>query len=106
MSGRSCPSRPMRRRSGSSRAQKAYLTQLRQNGIRLGVATSSAEELFVPALKNNGIYDWFTAFATTKEAGRGKEFPDVYCLAARRLGLRPSECAVFEDTLTGLKGGC
>lgn len=83
---------------------KAYLTQLRQNGIRLGVATSSAEELFVPALKNNGIYDWFTAFATTKEAGRGKEFPDVYCLAARRLGLRPSECAVFEDTLTGLKG--
>ena len=83
---------------------KAYLARLRQNGIRLGVATSSARELFVPALKNNGIYDCFTAFATTKEAGKGKDFPDVYCLAARRLGLGPSECAVFEDTLTGLKG--
>lgn len=83
---------------------KAYLARLRESGARLGVATSAAEELFIPALKSNGVFDWFTAFATTKEAGRGKEFPDVFDLAARRLGLSPSVCAVFEDTLPGLRG--
>ncbi|MCI8331822.1 MAG: HAD family phosphatase [Clostridiales bacterium] len=81
---------------------KEYLTNLYQRGISLGVATSSAKELFMPALQNNQIAHLFSAFATTKETATGKECPDVYHLAAKRLGKTPAECAVFEDTLLGV----
>ncbi len=76
---------------------KEYLEALHKMGVRLAVATSSARELFVPALKRNGIWELFSATVTTAEVGRGKEFPDVYLKAADLLGARPEDCAVFED---------
>ena len=33
----------------------------------------------------------------------GKHSPDIYLECARRMGVSPSECAVFEDILTGIK---
>lgn len=83
---------------------KEYLTFLKARGAKLGVATSSAEELFIPALKNNGIYDCFSAIVTTRQVSRGKKFPDVYLETARQMNVKPEECAVFEDTLSGLQG--
>ena len=70
---------------------KAYLTQLRQRGVRLAVATALSEELYVPALKNNGIYGWFDAFTTLNECGGREGEPKIYC-------------AVFEDILEGIEG--
>lgn len=35
----------------------------------------------------------------------GKPAPDMYLEAAKRLGVRPSECLVFEDALTGARSG-
>lgn len=83
---------------------KAYLTQLRQRGVRLAVATALSEELYVPALKNNGIYGWFDAFTTLNECGGRKGEPKIYRRAAKKLGLDPSDCAVFEDILEGIEG--
>ena len=82
---------------------KAYLESLSSRGVRLGIATSSTPELFVPALENNGILRLFSAIATTSEVPHGKDRPDVYLLAAERLGMVPSECIVFEDTLPGIR---
>lgn len=81
-----------------------YLEVLSSYGVRMGVATSAVPELFVPALRRNGIYGFFSAFAMTSEVSRGKNFPDVYLLAAERLGLNPGKCAVYEDTLAGISG--
>lgn len=83
---------------------KAYLSQLKQKGVRLAVATALTEELYVPALKNNGIYGWFDAFTTLDECGGRKGEPEIYLAAAKKLGLAPSECAVFEDILEGIEG--
>ena len=82
---------------------KAYLESLSSRGVRLGIATSSTPELFAPALENNGILRLFSAIATTSEVPHGKDRPDVYLLAAERLGMVPSECIVFEDTLPGIR---
>lgn len=82
---------------------KEYLQKLHASGIPLAVATSSAEELFLPALERNGVKDLFSAFVTTGQVGRGKNFPDVYLEAAKRLGVSPNECAVFEDVLAAIK---
>lgn len=84
---------------------REYLDSLRAEGIKLGVATALAEELYVPVLKNNGVLDYFEGFASVCEAARGKGFPDVYLLAAERLGTPPQECVVFEDVLPGIRGG-
>ncbi|MBR4429087.1 MAG: HAD family phosphatase, partial [Clostridia bacterium] len=42
-----------------------YLQALSDSGVKLAVATTSREELFVPCLKRNKVYRLFSAFATT-----------------------------------------
>ena len=83
---------------------KEYLLFLKKRGVSLAVATASSESLYVPALKNNGIYDLFDAFTTVNEVKRGKGFPDIYWKSVEKLGLAPGDCAVFEDIYAGLKG--
>ena len=82
----------------------AFLERQRQKGVRLAAATSSEEALFAPCLSRLGIADWFENVTTVREVARGKGFPDIYELAARRLGLPPADCAVFEDILKGVEG--
>lgn len=74
-----------------------YLKKLKGEGKRLCVATASHNELLVPALKRCGAYELFDDIITIDDVCRGKEFPDIYLEAARRLELKPSECVVFED---------
>lgn len=81
-----------------------FLKYLHDNKIKIALATASTESLYVPVLKNNGVYDYFDAFVSTEEVSRGKGFPDVYLLAAEKLGLTAGECAVFEDIADGIKG--
>lgn len=83
---------------------REYLDFLTERGVKLGVATASAKELYGPVLKNNGVYDYFDGFASVREVSRGKGFPDVYLLAAERLGTDPADCIVFEDVLPGIRG--
>lgn len=91
-------------RVGLKKGAGAFLERCRHKGIRLAVATASHEELFVPALKNNGVYDCFDAIVTLREVNRGKGFPDIYEKAAQRLSLPPCRCAVFEDIYAGIRG--
>ena len=82
---------------------KEYLQKLADEGIKLGIATSSARELFLPCLKRHGVDHLFSAITETREAARGKNFPDPYLLAAERLQIPPENCAVFEDILEGVR---
>lgn len=82
---------------------REYLAYLKAKEIKLAVATSSPEGLFLPCLENNEIFEFFDTIVTTMEVARGKDFPDVYEEAANRLSLKPSECVVFEDILKGIR---
>lgn len=82
---------------------KEYLDKLRNTGIVLAVATSLPVVLYEPVLKNNGIYNWFSSFCSTDEVTRGKEHPDVFILASQKMKISPQYCAVFEDTLPGVR---
>lgn len=75
---------------------RELLCLLKDRGMKLAVATSSEADLYMPALKANGIDRFFDCIVDTSTT-RGKDFPDVYLLAAKRLKLLPCECAVFED---------
>ncbi len=82
---------------------KELLQVLHQNGIKIALATAASPRLYIPALKNNGIYELFDALSCTEETKRGKGFPDVYLLAAEKLGVKPCDCVVFEDIIPGIK---
>lgn len=83
---------------------REYLLHLRGKGVKLGVATALHLESIESVLKNNHIYDMFESFTMLQEVSRGKGFPDIYLLAAQRLGLLPEDCIVYEDILTAIKG--
>ncbi|MAE16262.1 MAG: HAD family hydrolase [Deltaproteobacteria bacterium] len=83
------------------------LTQhLHEAGIPQAVATSSGQELY--NIKTAHLQQWFNAFQTVvngddPEVKEGKPAPDIFLLAAKRLGFNPSECLVFEDAPSGTK---
>ncbi|MDR3644966.1 MAG: HAD family phosphatase [Clostridia bacterium] len=83
---------------------KEYLLYLKAQGIKLGTASALPEALYAPVLKNNGVYGLFDAFCCTDEVPRGKESPDIYLLAAEKLGVAPCDCIAFEDVLPGIRG--
>ena len=83
---------------------REYLAQLKESGAKLAVATSLPPMLREPAMKHVGIFDYFDEVVSVDDAGDvGKDQPDVYLLAASRLGVEPEECTVFEDLLIGMR---
>lgn len=81
-----------------------FVRALRARDVRIAAATALTEELYGPALRRLGLEDCFDAFSCCAEVSRPKGFPDVYLLAAERLGVPPPSCAVFEDLLIGIRG--
>jgi len=84
---------------------KEYLEILKEQGIHIAGATSSDPELFEPALLHNEVLHFFEHIATVRDVnGRGKEYPDVYEAAVRKVQCVPSDSIVFEDILKGIQG--
>lgn len=83
---------------------KDFLQKAHNRGIKMAVATSSDRELFIPTLARENIIDYFDDIVTVGEVERGKEFPDVYLEAAKRINADVEESVVFEDILTAIKG--
>lgn len=82
---------------------KNYIKQLFKNGVKMGIATASNPEFYMPVLKREGVFEYFTAFADGSDNVRNKDFPDIYLLCAERLGKSASECIVYEDVIKGIK---
>ncbi len=81
-----------------------YLKRLYDRGVKLAIATASQEDLFMPALVRLGADKFFSACATVGECGRTKEYPDIYELACRKLGVSTAETVVFEDICAAICG--
>lgn len=81
-----------------------YLKMLHSKGIKMAFATASEKVVCEQTLKNHGIFDFFTASAYVSEINIGKTQPDIYFLAAERIGVSPEECIVFEDIIEGIRG--
>lgn len=80
---------------------REYLELLKTRGVAMGIATSLTWPLLEAAMKNNGIYGYFDDIAFCDESA-SKETPDVYLLAAERIGAKPEDCIVFEDAPSGI----
>ena len=82
-----------------------YVRYLVRTGARLAVATTLPPELSAPALQHVGLAEFFDTVVSVGEIGNvGKGKPDIYLTAARRIGVMPSWCTVFEDVLDAVRG--
>jgi HAD superfamily hydrolase (TIGR01509 family) len=70
---------------------------------RLALASNSPARLCELVLERLGIAGYFDTVVSVDDVEHGKPAPDVYLLAARRLGVQPRECLAFEDTPTGAR---
>lgn len=77
---------------------------LRTEKIRIAVATGSLVRIVRENLKLLGIEEFVEEIATSEDCDNGKPAPDVFLLAAKKLGVAPADCLVVEDAGNGLQG--
>jgi HAD superfamily hydrolase (TIGR01509 family) len=80
------------------------LDTLDARGIRYAVASSGSHEKMRLTLGITGLLPRMLGRITSAtEVAHGKPAPDVFLLAAERLGVAPSGCVVIEDSLLGIQ---
>lgn len=72
-------------------------------GIPRAVATSTRRPLAMRKLAAAGLLPYFAEVATSSDVAAPKPAPDVYLLAASKLGVAPARCLVLEDSPTGVR---
>ena len=79
------------------------LDWLEEERLPKAVATSTRRSRAIPKLSSAGLATRFGALVGGDEVARGKPAPDIFLLAAERLGASPSSCLVLEDSAPGVR---
>ena len=79
----------------------AVMKELRERGVKIAVASSSRNTPTI--LERIGLTDFFDAKADGNDIERSKPDPEVFQVAAERLGLEPDVCLVVEDADAGVE---
>ena len=80
-----------------------YLSWLKENGVRMCIATVTDRYLVEETLERLGILHYFSEIFTCAEVGYGKDKPIIYRKALEHLDTAKNETYVFEDSLFALK---
>ncbi len=81
-----------------------FIRRCRKKHLKLAVATSADEVKMLINLRETGLKeDLFDTLVNGLEVEHKKPHPEIYLLAAKRLGLDPKECLVVEDAISGMK---
>jgi len=83
-----------------------FISKCRNKNLKLALATSADKVKMEVNLREIGLsVDSFLAIITGEDIENKKPFPDIYFRAAQNLGLKPQECLVVEDAVSGIKAG-
>ena len=80
------------------------LSYLKEQKIKIALATSTNMDIVERNLRLTGMERYFDAVVTGDMVERGKPNPDIFLLAAERIGAKLSEAVVVEDSYNGLRG--
>jgi HAD superfamily hydrolase (TIGR01509 family) len=78
------------------------LDALREAGCPFAIVTSTSRPTAERHLTFGGIRARFDTLVTCDDVARGKPNPDIYLLAAAKLGVRPQACVAIEDSNPGI----
>ncbi|MPZ50388.1 MAG: HAD-IA family hydrolase [Dehalococcoidia bacterium] len=81
---------------------RELIDELRARGVPIGLASSSWPGWIEALLGGIGLSGCFDAVVSATMVERSKPAPDIYLLAAERLGVPPGQCIAIEDTPTGM----
>jgi beta-phosphoglucomutase len=80
---------------------KGLIRELKAQGIKIGLASSSKNAMTVLQILH--IQNEFDAVVDGTMVTHSKPDPEIFLLAAKKLGVEPSECLVFEDAEAGVE---
>ncbi len=81
-----------------------FISKCRNKGLKLALATSADSIKMEVNLKEIGLSrDSFQTIITGLDVKKKKPFPDIYLKAAKRLGVKPGDCLVVEDAVSGIE---
>jgi len=81
---------------------RQIIGELKRRKVPVAVASASLRQWVDATIRGLGLDGAFDATVSASEVERAKPAPDLYLLAARRLGVPPAECLAVEDTATGI----
>lgn len=84
-----------------------FISELKAKGIRVAVASSSKNcRLVLELAKLEHLFEARVDGVLSQELKlKGKPDPDIFVTAAQHLNLRPGECLVVEDAISGVQAG-
>lgn len=80
---------------------KEQLIHLQRKGIKTALGSASKNASLI--LRNLNIIDLFDVIVDGNQVSKTKPDPEVFLLCAKRVGVNPSECVVFEDAIAGIE---
>ena len=83
---------------------QGFVQRAKAAGFRLAVCTASTPQNMALAFQRFGIDGWVETVVSPADGLRGKPHPDIFLEAARRLGIAPEHCVVYEDAPLGVEG--
>lgn len=81
---------------------KVLINKLIKEGRDIAVATGSGHKGAHKVLKDLGLEEVFPVVVTSDDVSVSKPAPDIFLLAAKKLGRDPAECVVIEDSRNGM----
>lgn len=83
----------------------AITSIVRENKGKLPMAVASGgfRDIVAKQIAHIGLEGWFDTLVTAEDTARHKPEPDVFLEAARRLGVAPANCLVYEDADLGIE---
>ena len=79
------------------------LSYLKAQGYKVGMATSTPWDTVMDHLTRSDMMGYFDTIVTGDMIEHGKPAPDIYLLAAQRLGVDPTDCIGVEDSPNGVR---
>ncbi|CAG5082586.1 hexitol phosphatase HxpB [Parvicella tangerina] len=83
----------------------ATLENLKANDRKIALASSSQMRIIEEVTEKLNIQDFFSVLHSAEFEKYGKPSPDVFLTTAKKLGVSPMECVVYEDSKNGMRAG-
>lgn len=80
-----------------------FLTESKQIGVKMAVATAASNANMEFILDGLDLRRFFDAITTASDVAAGKPDPEMFLVSARKLGVEPENCLVFEDAFGGFE---